>query len=192
MRQEARFEVASNVAVNVGLRLRQPLSLDRASFERHYRQSLALPYPLVTNLNSSADLVARFEEQSTASNGVDLEIQSMRYYPFHTLAVHLLGHLQFDDRSVEGEESYFTYRLPDYSGAVGLEHTFDGSLRGHAGEKTVVVNSVGYRQTENVWNEAKAGDNVVLTIDLGIQQSRRTSARGCRRSLRNQCAAPPW
>jgi penicillin-binding protein 2 len=161
--------VASNVAVNVGQRLRQPLSLDRASFERHYRQSLALPYPLVTNLNSAQ--IALFEEQSTSPMGVDIETQSMRSYPYGTTAAHVLGHLRRDDSSREDEDSYFSFRLPDYVGNLGIEYGFDEQLRGTAGAKSVLVNSVGYRQTENVWNEAKAGDNVVLTIDLGIQQT---------------------
>ena len=34
----------------------------------------------------------------------------------------------------------------------------------------MVVNNLGYRQTENVWTPAEAGRNVVLTIDLRIQQ----------------------
>jgi penicillin-binding protein 2 len=99
-----------------------------------------------------------------------LEIQSTRYYPFHTTAVHLLGHLQFDDSSAEGEESYFTYRLPDYRGVVGIEYAYDDYLRGHAGGKSVLVNNQGYRQSESVWEPAEPGSNVVLTIDLRIQE----------------------
>src|SRR6185503_9665367 len=85
--------------------------------------------------------------------------------------VHLLGHLQFDNDSAEGEESYFTYRLPDYRGAVGIEYSFDPYLRGHAGGKSVLVNNQGYRQSESVWEAAEPGSNVVLTIDLRIQEA---------------------
>ena len=35
----------------------------------------------------------------------------------------------------------------------------------------MLVNNVGYRQTENVWSPAEPGRNVVLTIDLRIQQA---------------------
>ena len=59
-------------------------------------QTLALPYPILENIDPN--LVARFEEQTTnPTNGVDLEIQSSRYYPLHNTAVHLLGHVQFDN-----------------------------------------------------------------------------------------------
>src|SRR5215469_1582562 len=112
----ARYEVASNVVSQVSQHLQKPITLDFNDFAKHYSEKLALPYPILSDMDPS--LVARFEEQSTASNGVDLEIQSTRYYPFHTAAVHVLGHLKFDNESAEGEESYVSYRLPDYSGVV--------------------------------------------------------------------------
>jgi len=169
LRQQARFEVACNVVRQVGQRLRQPLSLNATNFERHYETRLLLPCPVLTNLNSAQ--IALFEEQSTSPIGVDLEVQSTRFYPYGTTAAHVLGHLQFDDSSKEGEEAFFSFRPPDYRGVVGVEYGFDKALRGVAGAKSVLVNNVGYRQTENIWTPAEPGSNVVLTIDLPIQQA---------------------
>ena len=39
------------------------------------------------------------------------------------------------------------------------------------GAEAVLVNNLGYRQTENVWSQPEPGHNVVLTIDLDIQQA---------------------
>jgi penicillin-binding protein 2 len=169
LRQEARYEVASNVVFQVSQRLRQPLWLNPTNFERHYETRLALPFPVLTNL--SAAQIALFEEQSTSPIGVDLEIQSTRWYPFATTAAHVLGHLRRDDDSKEGEEAFFSFRLPDYRGDVGIECGFDKELRGLAGAKSVLVNNEGYSQTENVWSPAEPGSNVVLTIDLRLQQA---------------------
>jgi penicillin-binding protein 2 len=168
LKRQARYCVASNVVKQVSLRLRQPLGLDATNFEHHYETRLALPYPVLTNLNSAQ--IALFEEQSTTPMGVDLEVRSTRYYPYGTTAAHVAGHLQFNDDSMEGEEAFFSYRLPDYHGAVGVEYGLDKALRGMAGAKSVLVNNVGYRQTENVWSPAEPGSNVVLTIDLHVQQ----------------------
>ena len=176
LRQKARYEVASNVVMQVSQRLRQPLWLNPTNFERHYETRLALPCPVVTNLDSAQ--IARFEEQSTSPMGVDLEIQSTRYYPFETTAAHVLGHLRRDDDSKEGEEAFFSFRLPDYRGDVGVECGFDKELRGTAGAKSVLVNNAGYRQTENVWSPAEPGSNVVLTIDLHLQQVAERSLQG--------------
>jgi penicillin-binding protein 2 len=176
LRQKARYEVASNVVAQVSQRLGQPLWLNPTNFERHYETRLALPCPVVTNLNSTQ--IARFEEQSTSPMGVDLEIQSTRYYPFETTAAHVLGHLRRDDDSKEGEEAFFSFRLPDYRGDVGVECGFDRQLRGTAGAKSVLVNNAGYRQTENVWSPAEPGSNVVLTIDLHLQQVAERALQG--------------
>jgi len=171
LRQQARYEVASNVVVQISRRLQEPLPLDQilTNFERHYETRLALPFPVKTNLNFVE--IAHLEEQASGVLGVDLEVQSMRIYPFDSLAAHLVGSMKRDDSSAEGEESFFSFRLPDYRGLVGIEGGYDRQLRGTAGAKSVLVNNVGYRQTENIWSPAEAGENLTLTIDWRIQQA---------------------
>jgi penicillin-binding protein 2 len=168
LRQKSRCGIASNVAEQVSLRLQAPLRFDAATFERHYQSRLALPYPLVPNVDPTN--IARFAEQSTSPLGVDLEVQSTRVYPHRTTAAHLLGQLRRDDSSAEGEDAFFSYRLPDFRGVLGIEYGFDKELRGMAGAKSVLVNNVGYRQTENVWSQGEPGKDLVLTIDLDLQQ----------------------
>ena len=174
--QATRFAVANDLVAQISSRLRQPLSLDPTNFNRHYDTRLALPYPVLKNID--AVQVARFQEQFAGTVGVDLEIQSTRVYPFDTLASHVLGYLRRDDRSMEGEEAFFSYRLPDYRGVVGIEGGFDAQLRGRAGAKSVLVNNLGYRQTENFWSAVEPGHNVVLTLDLQIQQAAEHAMRG--------------
>ncbi len=169
LRQRGRYYAASNVVMEISRRLQQPLSLNATNFERHYQTRLALPYPLIANLDPIH--IARFEEQATSPLGADLEVQSMRVYPYQTVAAHILGALRRDDSSAEGEEAFFSYRLPDYRGIVGIEFGCDKQLRGTAGAKSVLVNNVGYRQTENIWSPAEPGRNVVLTIDLRLQEA---------------------
>src|ERR1017187_8499774 len=168
LRQKARYEVASNVVMQVSQRLRQPLWLNPTNFERHFETRLALPCPVLANLTPGQ--IALFEEQTGSQPGVDLEVQSTRWYPYETTAAHVLGHLKRDDESKEGEDAVFWFRLPDYRGVVGVEYGFDKELRGTAGAKSVLVNNAGYRQTENIWSEAQPGQNVVTTIDLALQQ----------------------
>jgi penicillin-binding protein 2 len=169
LRQKARLIVASNVVAQISQRLRQPLVFDSEAFERHYETRLALPFPILSNLDPHQ--IALFEEQLTSPMGVDLEVQSTRTYPYQTTAAHVLGRLQRDDSSEAGEEAFFSFRLPDFRGMFGIEAGFDKQLRGTAGTKSVLVNNVGYRQTENIWSPAEPGENVVLTLDLAIQQT---------------------
>jgi len=169
LRQAAHCQVASNVVAQVSQRLGQPLSLDLPGFLRHCSNSLALPFPIATNLTPLQ--IARFQEQATTRMGVDIEMQSTRIYPHQATAAHVLGSVKRDLDSVEGEESYFSYRLPGYRGQVGIEAAFDEELRGKAGAKSILVNSVGVRQAENVWSQAEPGTNVILTIDIYLQEA---------------------
>jgi len=168
LQKQARFEVASNVVARISELLQVPQSLNQTNFERHYQQSRSLPLTVVTNLTPAQ--IGLFEEQCASLLGVDVEMQSTRVYPFQTNVAHVLGSVRRDDSSAEGEEAYFSYRLPDYRGQLGIEFACDKELRGKAGVKSVLVNSAGYRQTENVWAVAEPGNNVVLTIDLKVQQ----------------------
>ena len=169
LHEQSRFRVADSVVEQVSQRLGQPLTLDAAVFNRDYETRLALPYTVLPNLNDAQ--VARFEEQYSGGLGVVLDLQPARSYPYGTTATHLLGYVLRDDSSKEGEDSYFNYYLPDYRGQVGVEAGFDAQLRGHAGTVAVLVNNLGYRQTENVGSQAEPGNNVVLTLDLDIQQA---------------------
>ncbi|HUC85938.1 MAG TPA: hypothetical protein VL970_12150, partial [Candidatus Acidoferrales bacterium] len=131
IRAQARFQVASKVVAQVGKMLGQPLMLDEARFTRDYETRLALPVTVLADLN--AERIARFEEQYAGGLGVDLAVQSDRFYPHGTLAGHVLGYLVRDNRSMQGEDAFFSYRLPDYRGVVGIEGGFDAELRGRAG-----------------------------------------------------------
>ena len=169
IRQRARFVTASNIVAGIGARLQMPLTLDPQDFSNHYLTRLALPFPVMKNLEPAQ--VARFEEQFSGAAGVDLEMQSVRTYPLQTTAAHVLGYLRRDDRSAEGEEAFYSYRLPDYRGLIGIEGGFDEELRGHAGGKSVLVNNLGYKQSENIWQPTIPGDNAVLTLDVRLQQA---------------------
>jgi penicillin-binding protein 2 len=166
---QARYRVASNSVSQLSTVLSEPLSLSFDGFMKHYTNQLALPLTLLTN--ATQQQVARLMEGSINPPGVDLEIQPVRFYPGGTLAAHVLGFLVPDNRSMEGEVSEFNFRLSDYRGLVGIEGEFDGDLRGKAGVKSVLVNSLGYRQSENIWTPAEAGRNVVLTLDATIQRA---------------------
>jgi penicillin-binding protein 2 len=166
---QARYRVASNAVQQVASLLQQPVSFSMDKFLQHYTNQLALPLTLLTNLSERQ--VARLLEGSVNPPGVDLEVQPMRHYPGGSLAAHVLGYLVPDNRSMEGEVADFNFRLSDYRGLVGIEGEFDSDLRGKAGVKSVLVNSLGYRQSENIWTPAEPGKNVVLTLDAAIQHA---------------------
>jgi len=166
----ARFHVVSNIVLQVSSSLGDPRFLtNAAALRRHYLAQRALPFPILENLQPQQ--VAIFAERPPRVPGVELEIQPTRSYPGGSACAHILGILRRDDSSVEDEDAFFHYRLPDYKGHTGIEGMFDSELRGVAGVKSMMVNRLGYRQSETLQKAPEPGENVALTIDLDIQRA---------------------
>jgi penicillin-binding protein 2 len=166
--RSSRYFVVSNLVAEVGGHLDEPLLLNEKNFHQHYEQRLALPMPLRSSLTSTQ--IARLQERSLGLPGVDMEVQPLRFYPQGTVAAHVLGYLTRSEESAQDELSYYNYRLPDFRGVSGIERSFDEKLSGRAGAKSVLVNNLGYRQTETVLSPVEAGHDVTLTIDAEIQR----------------------
>jgi penicillin-binding protein 2 len=172
----ARFNVVSNLTQRLGEQLHQPLRLDATKFHQHYERSLVLPMVVLDDVPPAT--IAQFMEQPNRIPGFDLEMQPLRYYPNKSTAAHVLGFLQHSTAIENDEDSFFNYRLPDYTGIIGVESVFDQELRGKAGAKSVQVNYLGYRQSEMVWSDAEVGRNLFLTIDTRVQQAAEKALRG--------------
>jgi penicillin-binding protein 2 len=171
----ARHRVVQRVADQVAAVLQTPLPVNPTNFHRHYATATAMPFPLADNL--TPEQVARFEERSINSLGVDLQIDFKRQYPLGSTAAHVLGYVRSDTSSVKGEDSYYSYPLPTYRGLVGIEGGFDQELRGFPGMKSVLINNLGYRQAETTWEETIPGQNVVLTLDAEVQRAAEAALR---------------
>jgi penicillin-binding protein 2 len=172
--RQTRYAVVSNLIQQVAAVLRQPVELSPDKFREHYEQRLALPLPVCSDL--SPEQVARFVEQAAGLPGLELEVQPVRSYPHGPTAAHVLGYLRRNDRPEE-EDLLTRYSLPDYAGAAGIEAVFDLSLRGRPGVKSVLVNNLGYRQSENTWVTSEPGQDVHLTLNLELQRAAEAALR---------------
>lgn len=88
--------------------------------------------------------------------GLGAQEQSYRTYPQGTLAAQLLGFVN--------NEGVGTY---------GVEQALNTELAGKAGELKAITDASGVplaASSNNVEDAPKAGDNVVLTVDLGMQK----------------------
>jgi penicillin-binding protein 2 len=164
----ARYSVVSNIVSQLSEITGQPIPLNEARLTNHYQHRLVLPFPIMPKLDATN--VARVQERGLNLSGIDMEVQPERFYPKGSLAAHVLGSLIRSDDSVEGDLAYFNYKLPDYRGYSGIEASFDTQLRGRAGAKSVLVNNLGYRQTDTTLSPVEAGKDLTLTIDADIQR----------------------
>jgi penicillin-binding protein 2 len=166
LEKQARYEVACNLLASLSAKLLQPVGITQSNFEKWYDKSRVLPLPVLANLNSSQ--IARFEEQSSSVPGVDLDVESIRFYPYGNTAAHLLGYLSHEDAS---DEQNYNFPAAGFAGASGIEKIYDNDLHGEAGERSVVINNYGFRQSETVGSPPVPGQNIILTIDADVQKA---------------------
>lgn len=103
--------------------------------------------------NVDKELADEIREMNLA--GVMIDENYKRYYPYSTLASHVLG-----------------FTGSDNQGIVGLEVSYDDLLMGQAGSINTVTNARGI-EVENMAErrvEGTAGENLVTSIDINIQQ----------------------
>ena len=120
------------------------------------------------------DFISRVKEQ--ALTGVVIEATTVRQY--HTpYAAHLLGRVtpifpeevEYYTSLDEDGDGVADYSLNDTVGRDGVEQAFESYLRGDAGVRTVERNKQGKIVSETWRVEPQPGDNVMLTLDIGLQ-----------------------
>lgn len=132
----------------------------------HIRRRLPLPLVAWRSLDPAA--LARLTEASCDMTGVDIYVEPARIYPRNELAAHLLGYVgkaELSDADIAG----YQYTLPEMEGKMGLERKFDKVMAGEAGGRLVRIDASGFKHAEQVEQEPRAGDSVILALDSRIQ-----------------------
>ena len=101
-----------------------------------------------------------------------IEIQPQRFYPLGTTLAHVLGYVgEISPKQLEKPEAQAKgFRPGDIIGKGGLEQYYDEYLRGKPGYRKVIVDSRGRVQSELEVVPPQAGQDLVSTIDLDLQQ----------------------
>ena len=122
---------------------------------------------LASNISNAS--LAKINEMSTSFPGISTTSEPTIYYPYGTLASHILGYVgPISEDELKGNEEI--YDQNDVTGKTGIEQVFEKYLRGTDGVKQIDMSVDGIVTDEYVAEEAIAGSNVVLTIDSNLQQ----------------------
>jgi len=127
-------------------------------------------YPLVVASNISRDQMELLEENSLGLDGVNVEMNTVRAYPYGQLASHLLGYLGEISEGEFGSELYEGYNLGDYIGKSGIEKSWESLLHGTDGGRHVEVDAHGRFLRIADESRASVGNTVELTIDVELQK----------------------
>lgn len=151
----------------------------RECFERAASQAPYRAIRVKENVTRGTAFVVR--EQSVFLPGVSVKIQAQREYRFGPLLSHVLGYVmpvseEFLRRAPKSE----SYTINDRAGVAGVEASYERELRGQQGRKLVEKDVFGREVRVLEEYPPEAGNNLFLTIDLGLQ---RAATEALRRGL---------
>lgn len=139
------------------------------------------PVPVVEDID--VELEIYFREQADRFPSVVVERQTVRQYPYGSLAAHVVGYVgsisetQYADlKGVDGPKPYLQ---SDEIGKSGVESSYEKYLRGVPGKRVYEVDRsnrvVGEIESER--RAPKQGDDVYLAIDVRVQAETEISLR---------------
>jgi cell division protein FtsI (penicillin-binding protein 3) len=126
------------------------LGLDRESLEQKRRQVESGKPFIFLKREVDPDTARRIKEGNV--RGIDFEEEPRRIYPYRTLAAHVLGGADKDEK-----------------GLAGVELRYNSVLGGRPGRRLVIRD--GHRREYNVetTSEPKPGKDIELSLDIWIQ-----------------------
>ncbi len=158
----------NELALIVDIRPSDRTRLKRLMIEAKGADSL----PIRTRLTDEE--VAKFSVNRYRFPGVDIQARLFRQYPLSELASHVVGYIgRINDRDVERIEDAdlsANYRGTDHIGKTGLEQSYESELHGITGYEQVEVDSAGRGVRTLARTAPTSGNNLVLTLDLGLQE----------------------
>lgn len=155
-------------------RLGLPRQVTRTEVAAHIHRSL--PMPLLAWEDVDFRAVAYLSEWADLLPGVAVLPMPRRVYPQGALAAHVLGYVGATEPEDDGRRWH--YRLPDPHGRAGLEARYDDLLSGSSGEVLLRVDSRGYTHERWVNSQARAGNDLTLTLDATLQRAAEDALAG--------------
>lgn len=161
---------ARNIASSIDLAsevLKLPREVIKARVDRGLKDPEFLPITIAENLG--IEEVASIEARAPEHPEFAIAVSQRRLYTHGASAAHVLGYLsEANLEQVKAVEN--GYKLGDWIGQKGIEGAYEGLLAGVNGERRVIVDSHGHEMAEERRVEARPGQNLFVTLDLGLQQ----------------------
>lgn len=126
-----------------------------------------VPVPIATGVPTS--VIVYIAEHQSDFPGVSAQAISQRNYPYGATASQLLGYLGPINQSQLAQSK--TYQAGDLIGQSGVEASYNNWLYGKPGSTELSVNSAGQVVGTVASTPPTPGDNVQLSLDLGLQKA---------------------
>ncbi|MBN3870978.1 MAG: penicillin-binding protein 2 [Nostoc sp.] len=156
----------------VGPRLAQILNISQDEMEKKLEQAGANSSSLIRvarDLNEAE--ITALKEYKNELPEVEINTDSVRYYPHGKQLAHVLGYTRELTADQLNDKKQSGYRLGDVIGQMGVEKAYEKTLRGEWGGQRVEVDGAGRPIRVLGEKQAKAGNDLHLTIDLDVQKA---------------------
>lgn len=144
--------------------------VDSGDIERHFSQSLLLPFPLIQDIAPAE--YARLIEQIPVDSPIQIISGNARWYPYGEAAAHTLGFVsdstEFPEGSLPGD-ALLTFRNEGQVGRSGLEKQFNDHLQGQTGGEIWTVDPSGFQYERVVHEIPGKGNDLTVSLDIDVQ-----------------------
>ena len=159
------FEIADSYSMEDTLKI---MSVRYDQYMNRYSQTT----PITVATNISEQSIAAISEQEDSFPGVEIKTDSLRKYNDAKYIAGIVGYTGVisEDELTEYNSAGGDYEANDVVGKTGIEKTMEATLQGTKGKQKVLVDNLGKIIQEVSSTEAKAGNDVYLTIDIDLQK----------------------
>ena len=148
------------------------LNIEESVLKERIKKYASFPLfkPIVVKENLTFDEVAMIEARKLELPELILQSEPKRFYPFGSLAAHVIGYLQELSPEEMKKEIYGERRLGDLVGKTGIEKQYETDLVGGYGQLVEVVDSLGRGREEVERRAAIKGNDLTITLDFDLQK----------------------
>lgn len=177
--EEARIQVVQRHVDLLNKILGRNEKIDHHELTNHFRKRLLLPMVIVKDLK--IEEYAQLIEQLPVKSPIQIIVDSARYYPYNSLAAHILGYIgnteELSESPISGHH-LTTFSYKGKTGKTGLELSFNDHLQGTSGGEIWLVDPQGF-QYQNIEKQPPLKGNTLTTsIDVDIQQAAENALEG--------------
>ncbi len=146
---------------------------DRRRFKKLQEESKNFEsLPIRTRLTEEE--VAKFAVNRYRFPGFEIKARLFRSYPQGEVASHAIGYIgrinDADVKRIDANGLATNYKGTDHIGKLGIEGAYEKDLHGVTGSEQVEIDAGGRAIRSLERSEPQSGNNLFVTIDLGLQK----------------------
>lgn len=142
--------------------------------------------PVVIKENIDRDTALLLETQIDDFEGIRLEKNAVREYKDALVFSHVIGYTaKISEKELAGKDDY----LPtDYVGKIGIEQSYENFLKGESGRYLIHLDAMHNILKEVFDKKSEIGNNVILSVDAGLQKKAYELLEKTRKEIGNRGA----